>query len=62
MKAEELLAKLRSEYELLKVGNQLHVATAKTSSARVVGVGRKWIHLAGGSKVLAKDVIDWWRG
>lgn len=45
---------------MLRVGQAIYVSHQKSDSARVVGVGRKWIYLAGGQRITGRDVIDWW--
>lgn len=56
----EMLKNLKSKFDCLRVGQSIYVSAAKFSSARVVAVGRKWIHVSGGRKIEAREVIDWW--
>lgn len=57
---QETFKQIKEAYECLKVGQAMYVQAPGISSARVVSVGRKWIHLAGGRKIEARDVWDWW--
>jgi hypothetical protein len=59
---------IKREYELLRVGQAIYAAVLPRGgqpgipSARVSGVGRKWIYLAGGRRCQGDDVLDWWKG
>lgn len=58
---QETFDAIKRRYESLRVGQAIYVmAIGIDGSARVIGVGRKWIRLGGGRKVEAKDVLDWW--
>lgn len=62
IRARETFEDIKGVYKGLRVGQAVYLACIGCRSARVVGVGRKWIHLAGGRKVTGADVIDWWMG
>ena len=59
------LQKIKQLYQLCKVGQCIFVQGHSrkygwVESARVVGVGRKYVHISGGRKLETRDIVDVW--